>query len=75
MRVFSTGIPLSQRPNTTPDEEFDEEHELALIELQQGRLLDKYGNEHSEAVFKNWTPQAIRALGVRRVKDDGGENA
>ena len=39
---------------------FDEELELALIELQQGRLVDKYGHEHSEAVFRNWTAAAIR---------------
>ena len=55
---------------------FDEELELALIELQQqGRLVDKYGHEHSEAVFKNWTPRAIRALGIRRVDDGDGSSS
>ena len=39
--------------------------------VQRGRLIDRYGHEHSEAIFRNWTPQAIRVLGIRRV-DDGG---
>ena len=44
---------------------------IAGLEAQRGRLIDRYGHEHSEAIFSNWTPAAIRALGVRRV-DDGG---
>jgi hypothetical protein len=35
-----------------------------------GQLRDKYGNPHSEAIFKNWTPAAIRALGIYRVGDE-----
>ena len=35
-----------------------------------GRLIDRYGHEHSEAIFRNWTPAAIKAMGIRRV---GGE--
>jgi hypothetical protein len=36
-----------------------------------GRLIDKYGHVHGEAIFRNWSPAAIKALGIRRV-DDGG---
>jgi hypothetical protein len=44
---------------------------LVLLEEQQlegrpGRLVDKYGHPHSEAVLRNWSPAAIRALGIRR---------
>ena len=54
--------------HTKAELELDElVHEL---ETQRGRLIDRYGQEHSEAIFRNWSPQAIRALGVRRV--DGG---
>jgi hypothetical protein len=35
-----------------------------------GQLRDKYGHPHSEAIFKNWTPAAIRALGIHRVGDE-----
>jgi hypothetical protein len=54
---------------TTTKDAFDEELELALIELQlqQGRLVDKYDHALSESIFKNWTPKAIRALGVHRI--------
>lgn len=44
---------------------------IAALAAQRGRLIDRYGHEHSEAIFSNWTPAAIRALGIRRV-DDGG---
>ena len=49
------------------------EIERDLLE-RRGRLVDRYGHEHSEPIFTNWTPAAIRALGVRRV-DDGDELA
>jgi hypothetical protein len=39
---------------------------------QLGPLVDKYGKRHSEAVFKNWSPAAIKALGIRRVEPQGG---
>jgi hypothetical protein len=35
-----------------------------------GRLIDRYGHEHSEAIFRNWTPAAIKAMGIRRVGGD-----
>lgn len=68
---------MQPRPSKSPDccqtpDEFDEEHEIALIESQQGRLLDKYGHEHSEAVLRHWSLKAIRALGIHRIEDDGG---
>ena len=40
------------------------------LPLGVGQLIDKYGHVHSEAIFINWSPAAIRALGIRRV--DGG---
>ena len=48
----------------------------AKLKAQRGRLVDRYGHEHSEAIFENWTPAAIRALGIHRVDDaDHGEQA
>ena len=32
-----------------------------------GRLVDRYGREHSEAVLRNWSEKALKALGIRRV--------
>jgi hypothetical protein len=32
------------------------------------RFVDKYGRFHSEAILKNWSPQALHALGVRRLE-------
>jgi len=49
--------------------------ELIRIQLEHGRLVDRYGHEHSEAIFLNWSPKALRALGVRRVDDDGDADA
>ena len=35
--------------------------------LAPGQLIDRYGHIHSEAVFRNWSSAAIKALGIRRV--------
>src|SRR6185312_311357 len=40
---------------------------LTELQAQLGRLIDRYGHEHSEAIFCNWTPAAIKAMGIRRV--------
>jgi hypothetical protein len=32
-----------------------------------GQLIDKYGHVHSEAVLRNWTPAAVKALGIHRL--------
>jgi hypothetical protein len=32
-----------------------------------GQLIDKHGHIHSEAILKNWSPAAIRALEIRRI--------
>lgn len=37
-----------------------------------GQLIDKHGHLHSEAIFKNWSPAAIKALGIRRIEAEGG---
>ena len=37
-------------------------------ELRSGQIVDRYGHVHSEAVFKNWSPAAIEALGIHRLK-------
>ena len=44
---------------------------IAELAAQPGQLVDRYGHRLSEAIFRNWTPAAIRALGVRRVVDGG----
>ena len=35
-----------------------------------GQLIDKHGHHHTEAVLTAWSPQALKALGVRRVGDE-----
>jgi hypothetical protein len=40
--------------------------------VNPGQLVDKYGHLHSEAVFRSWSPAAIKALGIRRVEAEGG---
>jgi len=35
-----------------------------------GQLVDRYGHVHGEIVLTAWSPQALKALGVRRVGDD-----
>ncbi len=41
-------------------------------ERSAGQLIDRYGHPHSETIFKNWSPAAIKALGIRRVTAGGG---
>jgi hypothetical protein len=36
----------------------------------KGQLIDRYGHVHSEAVLINWSPQALKALGIHRVGDE-----
>ena len=43
---------------------------VAEVQAQPGRLIDRNGHEHSEAIFRNWTPAAIKAMGIRRVGDE-----
>jgi hypothetical protein len=42
--------------------------DTSLSSENQGRLVDRFGHEHSEAIFRNWTPAAIKALGIQRVR-------
>jgi hypothetical protein len=30
-------------------------------------FIDRFGHRHSEAILKNWSPAAIRAMGIRPV--------
>ena len=30
------------------------------------QLVDRHGHLHSEGVYKNWSPAAIKALGIER---------
>jgi hypothetical protein len=43
---------------------------LTELQAQPGRLIDRCGHEHSEAIVRNWTPAAIKAMGIRRVGDE-----
>lgn len=36
-----------------------------------GQLVDRFGHAHSEAIFRNWSPAVIKALGIRRVDGRG----
>jgi hypothetical protein len=35
-----------------------------------GQLIDRYGHVHSEAVLNNWSPKALKALGIHRIGDE-----
>ena len=35
--------------------------------------IDRYGHRHSAAVFENWSPAVLKALGVRRIKPESPE--
>jgi hypothetical protein len=43
----------------------------AKPEERVGQLIDKYGHVHSESIFRNWSPAAIRVMGIRRVQNGG----
>jgi hypothetical protein len=34
-------------------------------------FVDRFGHHHSEAILKNWSPAAIKALGIRPVEEGG----
>ena len=46
---------------------------IEQLKPQHGRLIDRFGHEHSEHIFKNWSPAALRVMGIRRVPE-GGES-
>ena len=33
-------------------------------------LIDKFGKRHTLAIFDNWSPEILKALGIRRVKPE-----
>ena len=39
---------------------------------QHKPLVDKFGNRHGESVLRNWSPQILRVLGMRRLDEKGG---
>jgi hypothetical protein len=39
-------------------------------ENSQG-FIDRYGHRHSDAVLRNWSPAAIRAMGIRPIEEGG----
>ena len=53
-----------------PPRAISSDNTLTELQAQPGRLIDRYGHEHSEAIFRNWTPAAIKAMGIRRVGGD-----
>ena len=50
-------------------------HTNSIATAQADQLVDRYGHLHSEAIFRNWSPAAIKALGVRRIPSDEGGGA
>ncbi len=38
-------------------------------------FVDRFGHLHSAAIFDNWNPAVIRALGIRRVKPESPEGS
>jgi hypothetical protein len=53
-----------------PPRAISSDNTLNELQAQPGRLIDRYGHEHSEAILRNWTPAAIKAMGIRRVGDE-----
>jgi hypothetical protein len=41
------------------------------VDLSQRPFVDRHGHRHSAAILTNWTPAAIKALGIRRVGEGG----
>jgi hypothetical protein len=58
------------RKTDRPPRAISSDNTLTELQAQPGRLIDKCGHEHSEAIFRNWTPAAIKAMGIRRVGDE-----
>jgi hypothetical protein len=38
-----------------------------------GQLVDAHGLSYREQVLDNWAPEAIRALGIRRLPEGGAK--
>jgi hypothetical protein len=55
-------------PSPTPSCESNNQTQEHLV----GQLIDRYGHVHSEAIFENWSPAALKALGIRRVGTEDG---
>jgi hypothetical protein len=49
---------------SSTEDKFDEEREMALIELQ----LDRFGHEHSAGVLRDWPPRAKGERHKRTVR-------
>lgn len=41
---------------------------VAELRAAPGRLVDRAGRPRGESILKNWSPSAIRSLGIRRVE-------
>jgi hypothetical protein len=49
--------------------------EIAVTDRPQhylNKLRDKYGHPHSKSIFRNWSPAAIRVLGIHRIIERSG---
>jgi hypothetical protein len=40
-------------------------------ESRSGQLVDRFGHLHTDAVLRNWSPAAIRAMGIRPIEEGG----
>ncbi len=68
---------ISEGGPQTPDEDrldgaISFSDSVEQLKLQCGRLVDRFGHQHSEHIFENWSPAAIKAMRIHRV-DDGGQ--
>jgi hypothetical protein len=38
-----------------------------------GQLIDRFSKPRAESILRNWSPAAIKAMGIRRVPEGGAE--
>jgi hypothetical protein len=34
-------------------------------------FIEKFGHRHTDAVLRNWSPAALRAMGIRPIEEGG----
>jgi hypothetical protein len=43
------------------------------LQRTSGPLVDRFGVTRHERVLRNWSPAAIKAMGIRRVPEGGAQ--
>jgi hypothetical protein len=68
-RTAEGGTPGGSEIKRSADEvEHPSDNESPGPKQDRKPFIDKHGHLHSEAILRNWSPAAIRALGIRRLR-------